>query len=97
MQGLAVVLPKEPNHYTLWGAQGRQSILVGLAKVCAALAPNMQFYFYRIDRKVNRHKMVKDTCLAAPQRKTGTPRRLDPRSPQRTAPAQHYRMRSKHK
>jgi hypothetical protein len=30
----------------------RQSILVGLAKVCAALAPNMQFYFYRIDRKI---------------------------------------------
>jgi hypothetical protein len=30
----------------------RQSILVSLAKVCAALAPNMQFYFYRIDRKV---------------------------------------------
>jgi hypothetical protein len=30
----------------------RQSILVGLAKVCAALAPNMQFYFYRIDWKV---------------------------------------------
>jgi hypothetical protein len=30
----------------------RQSILVGLAKVCAALAPNMQFYFYRIDREV---------------------------------------------
>jgi hypothetical protein len=30
----------------------RQSILVGLAKVCTALAPNMQFYFYRIDRKV---------------------------------------------
>jgi hypothetical protein len=30
----------------------RQSILVGLAEVCAALAPNMQFYFYRIDRKV---------------------------------------------
>jgi hypothetical protein len=29
-----------------------QSILVGLAKVCATLAPNMQFYFYRIDRKV---------------------------------------------
>jgi hypothetical protein len=29
-----------------------QSILVGLAKVCAALAPNMQFYFYRIDKKV---------------------------------------------
>jgi hypothetical protein len=30
----------------------RHSILVGLAKVCAALAPNIQFYFYRIDRKV---------------------------------------------
>jgi hypothetical protein len=30
----------------------RQSTLVGLAKVGAALAPNMQFYFYRIDRKV---------------------------------------------
>jgi hypothetical protein len=30
----------------------RQSILVGLAKVCVALAPNMQFYFYIIDRKV---------------------------------------------
>jgi hypothetical protein len=30
----------------------RQLILVGLAKVCAELAPNMQFYFYRIDRKV---------------------------------------------
>jgi hypothetical protein len=30
----------------------RQSILVGLAKVCAALAPNMKFYFYKIDRKV---------------------------------------------
>jgi hypothetical protein len=30
----------------------RQPILAGLAKVCAALAPNIQFYFYRIDRKV---------------------------------------------
>jgi hypothetical protein len=30
----------------------RHSILVGLAKVCAALAPNMQFSFYRIDKKV---------------------------------------------
>jgi hypothetical protein len=30
----------------------RQLILVGLAKVCVALAPNMHFYFYRIDRKV---------------------------------------------
>jgi hypothetical protein len=33
-------------------SRNRQSILVGLAKVCAALAPNMQFYFYRVDRKV---------------------------------------------
>jgi hypothetical protein len=33
-------------------SRSRQSILVGLAKVCAALAPNMQFYFYRIDRKI---------------------------------------------
>jgi hypothetical protein len=30
----------------------KQSILVSLAKVCTVLAPNMQFYFYRIDRKV---------------------------------------------
>jgi hypothetical protein len=30
----------------------RQSILVSLAKVCATLAPNMQFYFYKMDRKV---------------------------------------------
>jgi hypothetical protein len=30
----------------------RQLILVGLAKVYVALAPNMQFYSYRLDRKV---------------------------------------------
>jgi hypothetical protein len=30
----------------------RQLILVGLEKVYAELAPNMQFYFYTIDRKV---------------------------------------------
>jgi hypothetical protein len=30
----------------------RQSIIVGLAKVCVGLAPNMQFYFYRIERNV---------------------------------------------
>jgi hypothetical protein len=30
----------------------RQSILVGLAKVGTTLAPNMQFFFYRIDMKV---------------------------------------------
>jgi hypothetical protein len=30
----------------------RQTILVGLANVCTSLAPTMQFYFYRVDRKV---------------------------------------------
>jgi hypothetical protein len=49
----------------------RQSILVGLTKVCVALAPNMQFYFYRIARKNNGRKMVRGTCLAALQRRTG--------------------------
>jgi hypothetical protein len=33
-------------------SRNRQSIIVGLAKVCAALAPNMQFYFYRMDKKI---------------------------------------------
>jgi hypothetical protein len=41
----------------------RQSILVSLAKVCAALAPNMQFYFYRIDRKVMDAKCSKALAL----------------------------------
>jgi hypothetical protein len=41
----------------------RQSILVGLAKVCAALAPNMQFYFYRIDRKVMGTKWSRSLAL----------------------------------
>jgi hypothetical protein len=57
----------------------------------------MQFYFYRIDRESNGCKMVKGTYLAAPQRKSGTPRRLGPGSPRRTAPAQCYLMQSKHK
>jgi hypothetical protein len=61
------------------------------------LAPIMQFYFYRIDRESNGRKMVKGTCLAALQRKTGTPRRLGPGSPRRMAPTQCYLMRSKHK
>jgi hypothetical protein len=38
--------------YSMGFSRKRQSILVGLAKVCAARAPNMQFYFYRMDRKV---------------------------------------------
>jgi hypothetical protein len=41
----------------------RQSILVGLAKVCAALAPNMQFYFYKIDRKVRGAKWSRALSL----------------------------------
>jgi hypothetical protein len=51
------------------------------------LAPIMQFYFYRIDRESIGRKMVKGTCLAGPQRKTGTPRRLGPGSPRRMAPS----------
>jgi hypothetical protein len=41
----------------------RQSILVGLAKVCATLAPNIQFYFYRIDRKVMGAKWTRALAL----------------------------------
>jgi hypothetical protein len=41
----------------------RQSILVGLAKVCATLAPNMQFYFYRIGRKVMSAKWSRALAL----------------------------------
>jgi hypothetical protein len=41
----------------------RQSILVGLAKVCATLAPNMQFYFYRIDREVMGAKWSRSLAL----------------------------------
>jgi hypothetical protein len=57
----------------------------------------MQFYFYRIDRESNRCKMVKGTCLATPQGKSGTPRRLGPGSPRRTTSAQCYLMRGEHK
>jgi hypothetical protein len=41
----------------------RQSILVGLAKVCAAPAPNMQFNFYRIDRNVMGSKWSRALAL----------------------------------
>jgi hypothetical protein len=44
--------PKDILFYSMGFSRKRQSILVGLAMVCAALAPNMLFYFYRIDRKV---------------------------------------------
>jgi hypothetical protein len=41
--------------------------------------------------------MVKGTCLAAPQRKIGTPQSFGPRSPRRTALTQRYLTQSKHK
>jgi hypothetical protein len=44
--------PKDISIYSMGFSRKRQPILASLAKVCAALAPNMQFYFYRIDRKV---------------------------------------------
>jgi hypothetical protein len=40
-----------------------QSILVGLAKVCRTLAPNMQFYFYKIYRKVMSAKWSRALAL----------------------------------
>jgi hypothetical protein len=41
----------------------RQSILVGLAKDCVVLAPNMQFYFYRIHSKVRGAKWSRAHAL----------------------------------
>jgi hypothetical protein len=41
--------------------------------------------------------MFKATCLVDPRRKVGTPRKLGPESPRRTAPAQRYLSRSEHK
>jgi hypothetical protein len=35
------------------------------------LAPIKQFYFYRIDRKSNRHKMVKGNCIVSLQKNPG--------------------------
>jgi hypothetical protein len=52
MQGYAVLQPKDIPFYSMGFSRKRQSIRVGLAKVCAALAHNMQFYYYRIDRKI---------------------------------------------
>jgi hypothetical protein len=49
----------------------RQSILVGLAKVCAALAPNMQFYFYRIVKKVMGTKWSRALALLVRKRERG--------------------------
>jgi hypothetical protein len=40
--------------------------------------------------------MVKGTCLAAPQRKIGTPQRLDPKSLRWMASAQRYLTQGKH-
>jgi hypothetical protein len=44
--------PKDIPFYSMGLSRKSQSILVGLAKVCRTLAPNMQFYFYKIYRKV---------------------------------------------
>jgi hypothetical protein len=49
----------------------RQSILVGLAKVCVALAPNMQFYFYRIVKKVMGTKWSRALALLVRKRERG--------------------------
>jgi hypothetical protein len=49
----------------------RQSILVGLAKVCAALAPNMQFYFYRVDRKLMGTKWSRAPALLLRKKERG--------------------------
>jgi hypothetical protein len=62
-------------------SQGRTINSSKPSKGCVALAPIMQFYFYIIDINY-RCKMVKGTCLAAPQRKIETPRKLDPKNPQ---------------
>jgi hypothetical protein len=50
----------------------RQSILVGLAKDCAALAPNMHFYFYRIDRKVMGAKWSRALALLLHKEERGS-------------------------
>jgi hypothetical protein len=55
----------------------RQSILVGLAKVCAALAPNMLFYFYRIDRKVMEAKWSRALALPLCKEERGLLEGLD--------------------
>jgi hypothetical protein len=52
-------------------SRNRQSILVGLAKVCAALAPNMQFYFYRIDRKIMGAKWSRALALLLQKEERG--------------------------
>jgi hypothetical protein len=49
----------------------RQSILVGLAKVCAVLAPIMQFYFYRVDRKSNGTKWSRSLAFLLHKEKLG--------------------------
>jgi hypothetical protein len=55
--------PKDKPFYSMGSSRKRQSILVGLAKVYASLAPNMHFYFYRIDRKVMGAKWLRALAL----------------------------------
>jgi hypothetical protein len=54
----------------------RQPILAGLAKVCAALAPNMQFNFYRIDRNVMGTKWSRELALLLRKEEQGLPEGL---------------------
>jgi hypothetical protein len=48
-----------------------QSILVDVAKVCATLAPIMQFYFYRIGTKVIGAKCSRALALLLRKEKLG--------------------------
>jgi hypothetical protein len=54
---------KDIPFYSMGFSRKRQPILAGLAKVCTTLAPNMQFYFYRIDRKVMGAKWSRELAL----------------------------------
>jgi hypothetical protein len=54
------------------------------------LAPIMQFYFYKIVRKIIGAKWARGTCLVAPQKGTRTHQTLAPRNLQRTALAQRF-------
>jgi hypothetical protein len=68
--------PKDIPFYSMGFLRKRQSILVGLAKVCAALAPNMQFYFYRIDKKVMGAKWSRTLAMLLCKEERGLPKGL---------------------
>jgi hypothetical protein len=54
------------------------------------LAPIMQFYFYRLEGKSHRCKMVKGNFLATSQEGTRTSEMLAPEHLPRMAPAQRF-------